>query len=83
MHRDSSADVTQTAATAPESALVLVQAGPEHGWHVRLPGAAKSRFFLERAPALGYAKAWASANRPTTMRVSGAGGNFAHGWRFM
>jgi hypothetical protein len=69
-------------ATGPKSALVLVQAGPECGWRVLLPGAAKSRFFLDRAPALSYAKAWAAANRPSAMHVSGAGGNFTHGWSF-
>jgi hypothetical protein len=69
-------------ATAPKPALVLVRAGSEHGWCVLLPGTGKSRLFLERSQALGYAKAWASANRPTTMHVSAAGGNFAHGWSF-
>jgi hypothetical protein len=65
-----------------QNTLVLVHPGAEHGWHVLLPGAAESRYFIDRAPALSYAKAWASANRPTTMRVSGAGGNFTHGWSF-
>ena len=51
-------------------------------WRVLLPGAAKSRLFLDRTLALSYAKDWASANRPSTMRVSGAGGNFTHGWSF-
>lgn len=68
--------------TPSKPTFVLVQAGRECGWHVVLPGVAESRFFLDRAPALSYAKAWASANRPTTMRVSGANGNFTHGWFF-
>lgn len=68
--------------TGPKFALVLVQAAPEHGWRVLLPGAVKSEVFLDRAPALSYAKAWAAANRPSTMHVSGAGGNFTHGWSF-
>ena len=72
----------ETTENASKLGLVLVQAGAEHGWHVLLPGAVKSRYFDDRAPALSYAKAWASANRPTTMRVSGAGGNFTHGWSF-
>jgi len=72
----------EVTATGRKLPLVLVQAGPEHGWRVLLPGTGKSRFFLDRALALSYAKAWASANRPTTMHVSGAGGNFTHGWSF-
>ena len=63
-------------------ALVLVQASAEDGWRVLLPGAAKSRLFLDRTLALSYAKDWASANRPSAMRVSGAGGNFTHWWSF-
>lgn len=72
----------EIAAPTPKLSLVLVEPGPETGWGVLLPGAAKTEFFLDRAQALSYAKAWASANRPTTMRVSGAGGNFTHGWSF-
>jgi len=62
--------------------LVLVQAGAEHGWRVLLPGALESRYFLDRTLALSFAKAWASANRPSTMHVSAAGGNFSHEWSF-
>lgn len=72
----------KTPFVTPKAALILVQADPKEGWGVRLPGAAKSAFFLDRAQALSYAKAWASTNRPTTMRVSGVCGNFTHGWSF-
>lgn len=68
--------------SVPKLSHVLVQPGPATGWGVLLPGAAKSEFFLDRAQALSFAKAWASANRPTTMHVSGVGGNFTHGWSF-
>jgi hypothetical protein len=72
----------ETSVITPKVALVLVQADPKEGWSVRLPGVAKSAFFRDRARALSYAKAWASTNRPTTMRVSGVSGNFPHGWSF-
>jgi len=68
--------------TGRKSALVLVQASTEDGWRVLLPGGGKSRLFLDRTLALSYAKDWASANRPSTMHVSGAGGNFTHEWSF-
>ena len=68
--------------TGRKSALVLVQASSEDGWRVLLPGAGKSQLFLDRTLALSYVKAWASANRPSTMHVSGAGGNFTHEWSF-
>ena len=61
--------------------LVLVQAGPESGWRVVLPGKVIPREFLNRTPALSYAKAWASANRPSKLRVSGVG-DFSHEWSF-
>ncbi|MCZ7563678.1 MAG: hypothetical protein M5U08_07580 [Burkholderiales bacterium] len=68
--------------TAPKFALVLVQPGPTAGWGVLLPGAVVSELFRERAQALSFAKAWASAHRPATMHVSGVGGNFTHEWSF-
>jgi hypothetical protein len=68
--------------TGPTIALILVQADAEDRWRVRLPGAGKSRQFVDRTGALSYAKAWASANRPSTMHVSGIGGNFTQAWSF-
>ncbi|MGB8435884.1 MAG: hypothetical protein WCE38_16640 [Burkholderiales bacterium] len=70
-----------TGATARKLPLVLVQSDPEHGWRVLLPGVGKPQEFLNRAPALTYAKAWASAHRPSMMRVSGIG-TFSHEWSF-
>ena len=70
-----------TRPAARKLTLVLVQAGPESGWRVLLPGKVSPREFLNRTPALSYAKAWASANRPSMLRVSGVG-DFSHEWSF-
>jgi len=69
------------AAARRKLVLVLVQPGLESGWRVLLPGKASPQQFLDRTPALNYAKAWASANRPSTMRVSGVG-DFLQEWSF-
>lgn len=61
--------------------LVLVQSGPEYGWRVLLPGVVEPEEFRNRTPALNFAKAWASANRPSMLRVSGVG-DFSHEWSF-
>jgi len=74
-------DAAGTAEARRKLVLVLVQPGPEFGWRVLLPGKASPQQFLNRTPALNYAKAWASANRPSTMRVSGVG-DFLQEWSF-
>lgn len=74
-------DAAGTAAARRKLVLVLVQPGLESGWRVLLPGKASPQQFLDRTPALNYAKAWASANRPSTMRVSGVG-DFLQEWSF-
>lgn len=74
-------DAAGTATARRKLVLVLVQPGPESGWRVLLPGKTSPQQFLDRSPALNYAKAWASANRPSTMRVSGVG-DFLQEWSF-
>ena len=77
----SSIDAAGTTAANRKLVLVLVQPGPEFGWRVLLPGKASPQQFLDRTPALNYAKAWASTNRPSTIRVSGTG-DFLQEWSF-
>jgi hypothetical protein len=74
-------DVASASAPRRKLALVVVQAGAESGWRVTVPGAVRPQQFLDRTPAISYAKAWASANRPSMMRVSGVG-DFSHEWSF-
>ena len=49
---------------------------------VALAGSGHSHFFADRSLALTYAKAWASANRPSKVCVNGAGEGLEHEWIF-
>jgi len=67
---------------APRHSLVFVQPSVQQRWEVVLEGHVKSHQFADRSLALRYAKMWAAVNRPSTVRVSDAGGSSNHEWIF-
>jgi hypothetical protein len=62
--------------------LVLVRRKSRYWWEVVAEGAGKPSGFGDRRLAIGYAKMWAAANAPSTVRVLGSGDLTEREWTY-
>jgi hypothetical protein len=62
--------------------LVLVRPRSRIWWEVVADGAGKPSCFADRRLAIGYAKMWASANAPSTVRVLGSSDLTEREWNY-
>jgi len=62
--------------------LVLVRPSSRFSWEVSMQGAEKPHSFADRRLAIGYAKMWAAANAPSTVRVLGSTGSVVREWTY-
>jgi hypothetical protein len=62
--------------------LVLVRPRSRIWWEVVAEGAGKPSCFADRRLAIGYAKMWAAANAPSTVRVMGSTDLIEREWTY-
>ena len=61
---------------------ILVRSRAKHWWEVAMTGVEKPHRFVDRRLAVSYAKMWAAANRPSTVRVMTPDGQLEREWNF-
>jgi hypothetical protein len=62
--------------------LVLVRPSSRFWWEVSMQGAEKPHSFADRSLAISYAKMWAAANPPSSVRVLSSTGSVVREWTY-